>query len=125
MQHHFIKKRNCIDEFTIAIKRKMLTINVYKTITINVQTFIDNKILTLINVAYILNFMINIVFENILKEKKLHFDILHRHLHQNEQSIVFILKVENHYVIKNNIKNIANVFIIKIDSITKFENLYK
>ena len=29
MQHRFIKKRNCIDEFIIAAKKKMLTINIY------------------------------------------------------------------------------------------------
>ena len=69
--------------------------------------------------------MINIVFENILKEKELHFNILHRHLHRNEQSIAFISKVENHYVIENNVKSTANVFITKIDSIIKFENFYK
>ena len=125
MQHRFIKKRDCHDEFTIAIKRELLTIIVYKIVMINVQIFIDNKIITLINVVYILNLMINIVFESILKEKKLHFDIQYRHLHRNEQSTIFIFKVENHYVIKNNIKNTANVFITKINSITKFKNLYK
>ena len=103
----------------------MLTINVYKTIIINVQIFINNKIIILINVAYILNFMINIVFENILKEKKLHFDIFYRHLHRNEQSIAFISKIKNYYIIENNIKSIVNIFITKIDSITKFENFSK
>ena len=125
MQHRFIKKRNCIDKFTIATERKMLAVNAYEIVMINIQIFIDNRIITLINVAYISNFMINIVFESILKEKKLHFNILHRHLHRNEQSIVFIFKIENHYVIKNNIKNIINVFITKVCSVTKFESFYK
>ena len=125
MQHRFIKKRNCYDEFIIATKRKLLTIIIYEIIIINVQIFIDNKIITLINVAYILNFMINIVFKSILKEKKLHFNIFYRYLHRNEQSIVFIFKIKNHYIIENNIKNIENVFIIKIDSVTKFKSFYK
>ena len=125
MQHRFIKKRNCHNEFTIAAERKMLTINIYKIITINVQIFIDNKIITLINIAYILNFMINIVFKSILKEKELHFNIFHRHLHQNKQSAAFVFKIKNHYIIEDNIKSNANVFIIKIDSTTKSENSYK
>ena len=125
MQHCFIKKRNCIDKSTIATKRKMLTINIYEIITINVQTFIDNRIIILTNVAYISNFMINIVFESILKEKELHFNIQHRYLHRNKQSAVFVPKIENYYVIKNNIKSTANVFITKIDSVIKFENSYK
>ena len=69
--------------------------------------------------------MINIVFENILKEKRLHFNTQHRYLYQNEKTINFAFKIENHYVIENNIKNIANVFVIKIRSITRFETAYK
>ena len=69
--------------------------------------------------------MINIVFESILKEIKLHFNIQHRHLYKNKKLIAFVLKIENHYVIENNIKNIINIFIIKINSVTKFETFYK
>ena len=65
--------------------------------------------------------MINIVFESILKEKELHFNIQHCYLHRNEQSIIFVSKVENYYIIENNIKNTANVFITKTDLIIKFE----
>ena len=81
MQHRFVKKRECIDEFTIAIERKILTIISYKSIIVNVQTFIDIKIIKFLNVVYISDYMMNIVFENILKEKELHFDTQHRHLH--------------------------------------------
>ena len=81
MQYRFVKKRDCIDEFTITTERKLLTIVSYKSITVNVQTFIDINIIKLLNVAYISDFIINIVFENILKEKRLYFNIQHRYLH--------------------------------------------
>ena len=125
MQHRFVKERDCIDEFTIETEKKLLTIVSYESITVNVQIFIDIKIIKLLNVAYILDFTINIVFENILKEKELHFNIQHRHLYQNEKAIVFILKIENYYMIENNIKNIVNVFATKTRSITRFETVYK
>ena len=87
--------------------------------------FIDIKIIKFLNVVYISDFIINIVFESILKEKELHFNIQHRYLHQNKKTIVFVFKIENYYVIKNNIKSIANVFVIKVRSVMRFETAYK
>ena len=127
MQHRFIKERDCINEFIVAAENELLSIKAYEKIIINIQTIIEDEkdIILLINVAYISNFMINIVFESILEEKKLHFDIEHRHLHRKKKAIFFAPKMKNHYVIKNNIKSIANVFIAKIDPVTKFETAYK
>ena len=79
----------------------------------------------LINVVYILNFMINIVLESILKAKELHFNIEHHHLHRKEKAVFFAFRVKNHYILKNNIKNTANVFNAKFISIIKFEISYK
>ena len=103
----------------------MLTIISYELITVNVLTFTSIKIIKFSNVAYISNFMINIVFESILKGKRLHLNIQHRYLHQNEKAIILIFKIENHYLIENNIKSIANVFAIKVRSVTRFETVYK
>ena len=99
MQYRFVEKRDCSNEFTIAIEKKVLTIVLYKLITVNVQTLIDKKIIKLLNVAYIRNFMINIVFKSVLK-KKVYFNIQHRHIHQNKKAIIFVFKIKNHYVIK-------------------------
>ena len=59
----------------------MLTIVLYELMIINIQIFIDKKIIKFLNIVYISNFMMNIVFENILEEKELHFDIQHRYRH--------------------------------------------
>ena len=82
MQHRFVKEHDCINEFTIATEKELLTIVSYESIIVNVQTLIGIKIIKLLNIAYISDFMINIVFESILKEKELHFNTQHRHLHQ-------------------------------------------
>ena len=131
MQYCFIKERNCTDNFTVAIENKLLLIKIYERILINIEVAIvienekEKNIILLINVVYILNFMINIVFENILKEKELHFNTKYRHLHRKKKAIFFALKVKNHYVLKNNIKSTVNVFITKVISAIKFEISYK
>ena len=128
MQHRFIKERDCTDEFIIAAENELLSIKVYERIHINIQTAIaiekEKNIIELINVAYISNFIINIVSKSIQEAKELHFNIEHHHLHRKEKAVFFALKVKNHYVLKNNIKSTANVFIAKVISAIKFKTLY-
>ena len=71
---------------------------------INVQTSKELRIITLIDVAYIFDFMINLVTNNILTNKNLHFDTQYRCLHKNENIVVNVHKIEKHYVLKNNTK---------------------
>ena len=74
--------------------------------------------MTLINVIYVLNFIINVVAESILKDKKLHFDILHRYLHRNNFVVILMLRAKAHYVLENNKeseKMIAFLIFIRVD----------
>ena len=54
------------------------------------------------NVAYVSKFIINIVVENILVNKKLHFNIEYNYLYRKNVFVVFVFKVKTYYVIKNN-----------------------
>ena len=74
MKKRFIKKRDCIDDFTIISDNESLFIKTYDRIKINVKTSNEKSIMTLINVIYVSNFMINVVAESILEDKELHFD---------------------------------------------------
>ena len=56
----------------------------------------------LLNMIYILDFMINIVVNSILKNEELHFDTQHGHFHRNDSNVFLILKVKAHYIFKNN-----------------------
>ena len=69
---------------------------------IKMNILIEKNNMQLLNIIYVLNFMINIVAENILKDKKLHFDTQHRHLHRNDSVVVYVFKVKDHYVLENN-----------------------
>ena len=121
MQHRFIKERDCTDGSTIAAGRELLAVAAYGKVVVNIQTPTGNKTITLLNVAYIPDFMVNIVSGSILEEKGLHFDTQHRHLHQDGQTVAFAPKVENHYVIENNTKSTANVFVGAIATSTAFK----
>ena len=118
MKKRFIKKRDCIDNFTIISNNKSLLIKTYDKIKINVKTLNEKDIMTLINVIYVSNFMINVVAESILENKKLHFDIQHRHLHRNDFVVILMFRAKAHYVLENNKKfeeMIAFVIFIRAD----------
>lgn len=89
-----------------------LPIVAYGRITIDVATP-NGKTkgqMTLLNVVYVPNFMVNIVAGSILEDKGLHFDTQHRHLHKNGTAIVLVPRVGAHYVLEDNRKSIEGVF---------------
>ena len=104
MKRRFVKKQDCIDESIIILSNESLLIKIYGTMTIKVNTSIEKSSMKLLNVIYVFDFMINIVADNILKNKKLHFDIQHRHLHRNDSAVFLMLRIKVHYVLENNKK---------------------
>ena len=66
------------------------------------QYVYKKKIMKLLNVNYVSNFIINIVASNILVDKKLHFDTTYDHFHKNDTFVVFVSRINAHYVFENN-----------------------
>ena len=79
-------------------------IKIYDKMNIKVNTSIEKSNIQLLNVIYVLNFIINIVVKSIFKDKKFHFNIQHRYFHRNDFAVVYVLKVKDHYVFENNKK---------------------
>ena len=102
IKHRFRKKRDYTDEFIIILGIKPLFIQIYNRININVNTFTKKKLIKLLNVNYVSNFIINIVAKNIFVNKKLHFNTTHNYLHKNNTFVVLVSKIKTHYVFKNN-----------------------
>ena len=126
MKQRFIKKRNCIDEFTVISNNELLFIKIYDRINIKINTLIGRNNMQFLNVIYVLNFIINIVVENIFENKKLHFDIQYYYFHRNDFVIVYVLRIKNHYVLKDNKKSeemIAFATFISIDFIHNWHQL--
>lgn len=73
MLHRFKKTKNASFDKILADKMNS-NIKTYEEIEINISTF-DNKIwkMTLENVSYVSNFMINVVSDIILREKDVQF----------------------------------------------------
>ena len=118
MKKRFVKKRNCINDFMIILNYEFLLIKTYDKMKINIKTLNEKNIIILLNVIYILNFVINIVVESIFKNKELHFNIQHRHLHRNNLTIILTFRIKTHYVLENNKKfekMIAFVIFIRIN----------
>ena len=46
--------------------------------------------------------MINIVANNIFVDKKFYFDTTHDYFYKNNTSVVFVSRINAHYVFKNN-----------------------
>ena len=68
----------------------------------------------LLNVNYVSNFIINIVVKNILINKKFYFNTTYNYLYKNNIFVVFVSKINAHYVFENNkkFKKIKNFTII-------------
>ena len=65
--------------------------------------------MTLLNVIYVSNFMINIVAKSILKNKRFHFDIQYCHFYENDSAVILMFRVKTYYIFKNN-KKIKEIF---------------
>ena len=102
IKQYFIKKQNCIDKFTVISNNKFLFIKIYDKMNIEVNTLIEKSNIQFLNVIYVSNFIINIVAENIFKNKEFHFDTQHRHLHWNDFIVVYVFRIKDHYVFENN-----------------------
>ena len=114
MKQRFQKKRDCTDEFMMMSNMKSLSILTYDRIRLNVNTFKKKSTMKLLNVCYVFDFMINIVANNILENKDVHFNTEHRHLYQKESQISLILvsRVDAHYVLEDNRFEEMNIFVI-------------
>ena len=77
---------------------------IYDRVIINIITLVEKAIIIFINVCYVFNFIISIIVESILANKKLYFDIKHIRLHRKEITIVLVSRIKSHYVLKNNRK---------------------
>ena len=104
MKRRFVKKRDCIDEFTIILNNELLLIKIYDIMIIKVNTLIEKNSIKLLNVIYVFDFMINIVVGSIFENKELHFDIQHRHFHRNNSTVFLMFRIKTHYVFENNKK---------------------
>ena len=93
---------------------KSLSILTYDRIRFNVNIFKEKSTMKLLNVCYVFDFMINIVANSILENKDVHFNTKHRHLYRKETqiSLVFVSRVDAHYVLEDNRSEEMSIFAV-------------
>ena len=74
----------------------------YGTVQITISTPSDPQPMTLLNVAYISDFMTNIVSQDRLYSRGLYFDNWKMHLHRNGETVSFVKRHNRHYLLEDN-----------------------
>ena len=102
MLSRFIKTRSSGPEDTLRAGNQILPIECYGTIDIFINTPIGCQMITLLNVAYVSDFMTNLVSINILTSKGVYFNSKEMHLYRDTGTMAY---VENHggfHLMENN-----------------------
>ena len=73
------------------------------TVNITIHTPTGLQQMTLLNVAYISDFMTNLVSEDILCSRGACFDNYKTHLHRKGEAIGYVERFNGHYILENNV----------------------
>lgn len=124
MRHRFVKQKE--NSGILKTKTQKLFIKTWKIIFIILQTLKEFTKIILLNVVYVVDYLINIICQDRLTHKNFFFDNWKMHLHEKERTFAWIIKYENHYFLKDNTKNTfnlaANVIITNVTSVSNSES---
>ena len=101
MRSRFTSQRSAHGEFLIS-GNTQLRIECYGTIDITIRGPKGPDAITLLNVAYVPDFMTNVVSQDILRSKGLYFDNWKMHLHEKGVSFGFVTPYNGHYLMEDN-----------------------
>ena len=104
MKDRFVKEFDSKDDTLIAVLGNTNVV-AYGGITLNVKTPTGKGVITITNVAYIPDFMVNVVSGSMLEDKGIHFVPEHRLLHHNGQTMMLVTRNGGHYVLEDNTEN--------------------
>ena len=107
MQARFSKTHSAGPNDKLIAGAQILLIECFGSIDITVPTPSGPGIMTLLNVAYVPNFMTNLVSQQILCSKGLYFDDWKMHLHKQGKTIGFVKAHHGHYLLEDNLNKIV------------------
>ena len=82
--------------------KQIFPVKCYEIIQIIMNSFENLKPIIFINVYYIADFMINVVSNFRLNEKKMYFDEWKMHLHRKKKTLYYVKRHNGHLLLKNN-----------------------
>ena len=99
----FTKTHDADPEDNLVAGNQHIPIECYGTIKITIRTPTGPQIMTLLNVAFISDFMTNVVSQDIFYAKGLYFDNWKMHLHRDGKTVGYVDRYNGHYLLENNI----------------------
>ena len=103
MLSRFNKTRDAGLDDTLTAGTQVTPIECFGTIQISINTPTGPKTMTLLDVAYVSNFMANLVSQGRLHAKGLYFDNWKMHLHRQGETVGLVEWNNGHYLLENNI----------------------
>ena len=115
MLSRFIKTRDAGPFDTLRAGTQIIPIECFGTvrITIKAPTPVGYAIMTLLNVAYVSEFMTNLVSQSILASKGVYFDGWKNQLHREGTPIGFVESLNGHYILEKNLEPVTQEVIVK------------
>ena len=113
MKSRYTQERKSMGEYLTAGTQR-LAIESYGTVKITVSTPTGLQSITLLNVAYVSNFMTNLVSQDLLYVKGLYFNNWKNHLHREGKTVAYVKRYDGHYLLEDNTSSDqASVFLVQ------------
>lgn len=103
MLSRFIKTRSSGPNDILRAGNQIIPIECFGTIDIFIDTSTGCQTMTLLNVAYVSDFMTNLVSQDILYTKGVYFDNGKMHLYREGKTMAYVERHNGHYLMENNI----------------------
>lgn len=105
MRSRFTQTRAAGPLDTLTAGTQSIPIERFGTLEITICTPAGLQQMTLLNVAYISDFMTNLVSEDILYTKGVYFDNFKMHLHRKGETVGYVERLNGHYLLENNVNS--------------------
>lgn len=108
----FMKTRDVGPSNTLRAGTQVIHIENFGTVQITIKSSTSSgyAYMTLLNIAYVSKFMINLVSQSILAAKEMYFDSWKNQLHRDGDTIRFVKLFNRHYVMKRHLNTESVTF---------------
>ena len=120
MLSRLTKTRNAHPDDKLTADTQIVLIEYWGTIQITIRTSTGLQFMTLLNVAYVPNFMTNTVSPGKLNTNWFHFDSWKMHLHRESETISLVERYNGHHLLENNLTSTIDVLFNKLLIDTQF-----
>ena len=100
MKHLYTKDRDADPTDRVLAGSEEMIIKNHGSLRVDVDTPTGSKFITLVNVAYVSNFLTSVASMNLFAVKGVYFDNSIPHLHEDSKTVFRVYSVGGHYTFK-------------------------